>query len=537
LNGESVAFGYDGQLVTSDTRSGTLAKAINYTYNNDFAVISVSYAGTTANLGYDNDGLLTAVGTYAISRNTQNGLPESVSGLGLTQSRSFNGYGELDGSVSSVGGTQAYSWSVPARDNAGRILRREEYIDGTTVVWEYSYNAVGRLTEVKKDGVVAESYTYDANGNRLTEEDHLRGISLQSYALSIEDHVLSAGTDTYQFDVNGYLMSKTSAEGTTSYAYSSRGELLRVDRPDGNILSYVHDPFGRRISKQVNGSTVEKYLWKDQTTLLAVYDGNDSLLQRFTYADARMPVSMTAGGATYFLLSDQVGTLRAVAESTGAIVKRIDYDSFGNIIADSNPAFTVPFGFAGGLHDRDTGLVRFGFRDYSPELGRFTAKDPIDFAGGDTNLYGYVMSDPVNFVDPSGLYGYGPHLYVPIEAAAEAGMPMEIGRQLGLASQSVDMVRDPMDYRNRGYHFSTTEQARTRVKCARTISELGDAIHTLMDSYSHEGLTVYTSLQVHLWQSLLPDAWDPNSERDQLMYSSVRAAIRSWMKDHPGYSR
>jgi RHS repeat-associated protein len=107
--------------------------------------------------------------------------------------------------------------------------------------------------------------------------------------------------------------------------------------------------------------------------------------------------------AIEFLLTDQVGTLRAVADTIGNIVKRIDYDSFGNIIADSNPGFSVPFGFAGGLHDRDTGLVRFGYRDYSPELGRFVAKDPIDFAGGDTNLYAYSMSDPVNFIDPLGL--------------------------------------------------------------------------------------------------------------------------------------
>lgn len=64
----------------------------------------------------------------------------------------------------------------------------------------------------------------------------------------------------------------------------------------------------------------------------------------------------------------------------------------------------IPFGFAGGLHDRDTGLVHFGARDYDPTLGRWTAKDPIDFAGGETNLYGYVANDPVNGVDPRGYY-------------------------------------------------------------------------------------------------------------------------------------
>ncbi|MBU1388574.1 MAG: RHS repeat-associated core domain-containing protein, partial [Proteobacteria bacterium] len=62
-------------------------------------------------------------------------------------------------------------------------------------------------------------------------------------------------------------------------------------------------------------------------------------------------------------------------------------------------------GFAGGLYDADTGLVRFGYRDYDPDTGRWTAKDPIGFSGGDTDLYGYVLNDPVNFVDPEGLIG------------------------------------------------------------------------------------------------------------------------------------
>jgi RHS repeat-associated protein len=65
---------------------------------------------------------------------------------------------------------------------------------------------------------------------------------------------------------------------------------------------------------------------------------------------------------------------------------------------------TTPFGFAGGLYDYDVGLVRFGFRDYDPSIGRWTAKDPIDFAGGDVNLYGYVQSDPANLIDPLGLH-------------------------------------------------------------------------------------------------------------------------------------
>jgi len=84
--------------------------------------------------------------------------------------------------------------------------------------------------------------------------------------------------------------------------------------------------------------------------------------------------------------------------------KKLTYDTFGNIISDSNTSLKVPFRFAGGLQDRDTGLVRFGFRDYDPFTGRWTAKDPILFKGGDTNLYGYVLGDPVGGIDVLGLW-------------------------------------------------------------------------------------------------------------------------------------
>ena len=67
----------------------------------------------------------------------------------------------------------------------------------------------------------------------------------------------------------------------------------------------------------------------------------------------------------------------------------------------------MPFGFAGGLYDSDTGLVRFGARDYDPQIGRWTSKDPIQFEGGLANLYSYVGGDPVNRMDPSGTMTVG----------------------------------------------------------------------------------------------------------------------------------
>ncbi|WP_245628673.1 RHS repeat domain-containing protein [Salidesulfovibrio brasiliensis] len=108
----------------------------------------------------------------------------------------------------------------------------------------------------------------------------------------------------------------------------------------------------------------------------------------------------------YRLHHDQVGSLIAVANARGKMIKRIEYDAFGNLLDDSNPYLRIPLGFAGGLSDPHTGLVRFGWRDYDPDTGRWTAKDPMGASGGDSDWYGYCLDDPVNGVDPSGLFDF-----------------------------------------------------------------------------------------------------------------------------------
>ena len=112
---------------------------------------------------------------------------------------------------------------------------------------------------------------------------------------------------------------------------------------------------------------------------------------------------MIKNSNTYRIVSDHLGSPRLVVDViSGAVAQRIDYDEFGNVISDTNPGFQ-PFAFAGGIYDRDTGLTRFGARDYDSVSGRWTSKDPISFDGGDTNLFGYILNDPINYIDPWGL--------------------------------------------------------------------------------------------------------------------------------------
>ena len=124
----------------------------------------------------------------------------------------------------------------------------------------------------------------------------------------------------------------------------------------------------------------------------------------------------------YRIITDHLGSVRYVVNaSSGSVEQAITYDEFGRVLSDSNPGFQ-PFGFAGGIYDYQTGLTRFGERDYDAEIGRWSTKDPIRFESHSTNLYDYVLNDPINWTDPLGLkiyvcaretsWGVGNHAYL-----------------------------------------------------------------------------------------------------------------------------
>jgi RHS repeat-associated protein len=421
----------------------------------------------------------------------------SVKGV-LGLNRTFNSFGELDSEQTQISGQNVYSYALK-RDGGGSIQTRTETVNSFSIQNVYGYDSLGRLTSVMQNGVVVEEYQYGANGTRIYEVNSSRGISGRTLSYSEEDHLLTAGDATYQYDLDGLLTTKVSGSQVTQYAYSSRGELLGVALPDGRLIEYVTDPLGRRIAKKIDGIIVEKYLWQRMTGLLAVYDGNDALLMRFQYADARMPLAMSKGGINYYLAYDQVGSLRVVSDTLGNVVKEIDYDSFGNVLSDTNPNFTVPFGFAGGLYDPDTGLVHFGARDYDPDTGRWTAKDPIKFWGGDANLYGYVQNDPVNWIDPFGLWEAQGHADLTTDAAGyfPRFTQADINNMI-TANNNVDRISNQL---NDPAHFmpGTRDQAQDLINrlldravemenCGRhedAVDALGEGLHTIQDRFAH----------------------------------------------------
>ena len=172
---------------------------------------------------------------------------------------------------------------------------------------------------------------------------------------------------------------------------------------------------GRRIGKKVNGVFVQGFLYQDGLKPVVELDGSNNVVTRFVYGTSSIvPDYLVKSGVTYRIVADHLGSPRLVVNvATGQVVQKIDYDEFGNVLQDTNPGFQ-PFGFAGGIWDPQTKLVRYGARDYDAEVGRWTCKDPIGFEGKDTSLYRYVLNNPLNLTDVTGLAHFAYNQLFPI---------------------------------------------------------------------------------------------------------------------------
>lgn len=397
-DGAGVSFGYDASLPTDITWTGPVHGTLHITFDNDFRVSSESVNGEPAiPARYDDDGLLSGIGALAITRDTSTGRMKQASIGSVTETYTFNDLGELSNTAASCGSTSLHSIAL-TRDAAGVITGEDETLLGDARSLAYDHDSFSRLVAVH--GVTPSMYTYDRNGNRLTA---LRP-DLTTYTYDAQDRLIQQGNSAYTYTASGQLQTKSEPAGATSYHYDLLGNLRAVQLPSGRTITYVIDGMNHRIGRAVDGVLVQGLLYDIAAGPIAELDGAGAVVSRFIYGTrSNVPDYLVKGGILYRILTDAVGSPRVVVDvGSCQVVQRVDYDEFGRVLVDTNPGFQ-PFGFAGGLRDPDTGLLRFGARDYDPEIGRWTAKDPLGFAGSDSNLYAYAANNPINLIDPSGL--------------------------------------------------------------------------------------------------------------------------------------
>jgi len=395
----------------SVTWSGTVTGSVAVTHDSFFRVASRAVSGGTPVVyAFDADGLYVGASGLVTLAHTRdfsgaNGLLTGSTLDAVTDSLTYNGFGELADYDATHGTTTLYASTVSARDANGRVTNASETLAATTHAWTYAYDAHGNLASATEDGANT-SFTYDTNGNRLSAGG-------QTSTYDAQDRLLTGPGATYAYSNNGDLKTKVTSAGSTTYAYDLLGALRSVSLPSGDFVKYVIDGQERRVGRVWEHGTqrvTQSFLYDDQLHIAAELDGQGTVVSTFVYGmRPNVPDAMVRGGSTYRILSDWRGSVRAVVDANlGTVVQTIDYDAWGNpTVNDASCASGAvcalfqPFGFAGGLYDRETGLVRFGARDYDAVSGRWTQKDASGFEGG-TNFYAYAGNDPTNFYDPDG---------------------------------------------------------------------------------------------------------------------------------------
>lgn len=286
------------------------------------------------------------------------------------------------------------------RDALGRITA----LDDAAGAHSYVYDGSGRLISAdhaEASGLPDESYTYDAAGNRTAS--HLAA----SYSYGIGGRLASDGAHAYAYDARGNLTSMTAtADGAlTELAYDPRNRLQRLTRYDGagavvGETTWAYDLFGNPAVVTEDG--VERRLAYVGLHPLAELDAAGGVTARWLYADGldRL-LAEERGGASRWMLSDHVGTVRDVVDVGGAPVVSYRYDSFGQLLATlpaDGSGYAAPVGFQGRPRLDSSGLIDFRLRWYAPWLGRFLSEDPLPRFD-----YPFAANDPLGRTDPLGL--------------------------------------------------------------------------------------------------------------------------------------
>ena len=330
---------------------------------------------------------------------TRGGLAGSVSKISdgvLTVSYTCDSSGRLTTRSLAVAGQQVYEIDL-AYNSADKIVQRTEITSAGSHTTAYGYDSEGRLVQAQVDGVLSEQYSFDANEDRTSRQVGSLDKELATY--DVQDCLLTRGSITYKHNADG----QTIARGSDSFVYTAQGELTDVVLGTGASVHYTYDASGWRVSR-ADASGVTQYLYGlvAGATRITATRNPAGVATQFFYDEMGNVFAFQRGGTWFYVATDQVGSARAITDAQGNIVRAFTYDGFGVIASDSNPAFEYPFGFAGGLADPVSGLVRFGFRDYEPASGRWMSADPTKVEGG-LNRYWYVGYNPVSKRDLTGL--------------------------------------------------------------------------------------------------------------------------------------
>ncbi|MBA6044824.1 RNase A-like domain-containing protein, partial [Pseudomonas lactis] len=309
-----------------------------------------------------------------------------------------------------------YHYDDQNRLHAHAVTQQQNYLYQR----QYDYDKSGNLTRLLDTRKGEHLYRYDPL-NRLTRADHSQDVQ-ERFAhnpagnLLMQDRpgpdivaanrLMIQGDRHYDYDAFGNLIRERRGKGqqlVTEYRYDCQHRLISITKPNGETASYRYDPFGRRISKTVDGKTTE-FFWQGDK-LIAEHHAERH--RSYLYEpDSFRPLALLEGFGPketkpYHYQLDHLGTPQELTSPEGEIVWSAHYRAFGQIARLDVGKIDNPLRFQGQYFDAESGLHYNRHRYYNPDIGRYLTPDPVRLAGG-INGYQYVPN-PTGWVDPLGL--------------------------------------------------------------------------------------------------------------------------------------
>jgi len=336
-----------------------------------------------------------------------------------------------------------YGWAYDAANRMTAFTNAIYSSEGAI----YTHDATGQLTgATRSDPSDDESYVYDDNGNRITANG-------DTYTTGLNNRIESDGTSTYVFDAEGNITRITNI-ATGDYrdlTWDHRSRLTQVTQYDSADaeqwrVAYVYDAFNRMVGRTeyVNGSSTpasDDVFVYDGYQMILKLDGAGNVQGRTLWGDSVDQILATedAAGNVVWPLTDHLNTVRDLVSYDSATVtttleNHIVYNSFGEIVSETNPSVESDFLFTARYTDATTGLQWNLNRWYIPSIGRWASEDPIGFAAGDPNLARYVGNGPQGAIDPSGLQSPSRHHFLgglPSQPSPTNGITLPTGVRPG----------------------------------------------------------------------------------------------------------
>ncbi|HEY4363625.1 MAG TPA: RHS repeat-associated core domain-containing protein [Bryobacteraceae bacterium] len=400
---ENITYGYDqpghtfgiGRLTTADDATGTLNR--NYDERGNLQSESRSHSGIILITSYNYD---KASRVQAVTYPSKWTVTYSRDAMGRIASAIAIPPG--GGAPKSLFQSATYlPFGPPTAINYANHITE-------TRTFDHDY----RLLKISSS-VQSLTYGYDNADNVLSLSDSLSNANSQTFGYDILNRLTSAtgpyGSPTYTYDANGNRLTDSSAPtsqdglGTiTALTYNQANRLSIVSAGSKQLAQYTYDAFGRRVVKVGATTATTLYTYDRNSRLLEESDGTGNAKVDYIYLDDRPVATLQPStGQIYFLHDDRLGAPQLATGSDQTIAWSTTYQPFGQI---STPPTTITqnLRLPGQESDPDTGLNHNGFRDYAPNLGRYLTSDPLGLSAA-LNTYAYASSNPLKQIDPRGL--------------------------------------------------------------------------------------------------------------------------------------